>query len=105
MGAITAQDYENMSGISRGGKEVSAEVQIVRELEPGEGWHFDTPWTFEDYSLASALSNKLTSDAKKIGYKVKTKRHVDPVTGKPNGVVVLRIDEDDDDEGGDEDAD
>jgi hypothetical protein len=96
MGAITEADYAQMSGVSRGGREVSEEVLLVRDLAVGDGWHFDVKWTPEDFDDASALQAKLTTDAKNLGYKVKTKRTI--LNGEPNGVVVLRLEPDSDED-------
>jgi hypothetical protein len=77
MPAISVDDYDELKGVRKGTRPVSAEVAIIRDLEIGEGFLF----TDEDTEMGNAedatrLANRLSSYGSKnrANFVLKTKK-------------------------------
>jgi hypothetical protein len=112
MGLITADQFKAMPGLRSGGGSLSEEVNAVRNLQVGEAYHFDSVvWVMDTKTgkamnagknPADKLANRLSTDAHKQGYKVRTRKVLDDKGEKANGLVVLRIEPDTDNDNDEE---
>ena len=105
---LTAAQDAKLTGLRSGGGAITPEVEAVRALEIGQVLHLDeVKWELDTKTgkpvdtkqPAAKVANRLSTDASKKGYRVRTRKVL--VDGKPAGLRVERIalengDEDDD---------
>jgi hypothetical protein len=102
MGVITIEEYKGTPTTRMGKSEPTQSVLIVRNLNPGEGFHFDRAWLDDNEGTkgkndaevskkCSYLAGRITDDAKRLKRNVSTKQVIDPQNQEPNGFQVARF--------------